>query len=197
MRAGQRLAGILGDRPAGGASIRFGTVKSIDGSSITVTVDGEDQSGISASAECMSADAGARVLLITEDSLTTAVCVVDAPAPELRTDFAWKSGWAAYGTDMSGRGSPCFIRRGGVVSIFGAARNSNDVSAGASQYVEICVLPEGFRPVKEYIVRQQLSKLASCMIGVRTDGTIYVERASTTTIPAGSWVNIACTFVAA
>lgn len=195
MKAGQRLAGILGGTSNGGASVRFGTIKSIDGSSITVAVEGEDQGGISASVECMSADAGDRVLLITEGSLTTAVCVVDAPAPELRTDFTWKPGWAAWSTDMSARESPCFIRKGGVVSIFGAARNTGDVSAGVSQQVEICVLPKGFRPPKEYIVQQQISQLASCMIGVRTDGTIYVERASTTTIPAWSWVNIACTFV--
>lgn len=197
MKAGQRLAGILGDAPGGGASVRFGTIKSVDGSSVTVTVDGEDQGGISASAECTSAGVGARVLLITEGSLTTAVCAVGTPAPELRTDFIWMSGWAAWSTDMSTRESPCFIRKDGVVSVFGAARNANDVSAGVSQPVEICVLPEGFRPVKEYVVRQQLSQLASAMIGVRTDGTIYVERAGTTTIPAGSWVNIACTFVAA
>lgn len=81
MKAGQRLAGILGDNHRSGASIRFGTIKSIDGSSITVTVGGEDQSGISASVECMSASVGDRVLLITEDSLTTAVCVIYTPSP--------------------------------------------------------------------------------------------------------------------
>lgn len=177
-----------------------GTVEEVNADgTLDVAYQGAVLQSVLSTTACANVEVGDSVLLEFFDARAYATGVIAGSSlavEGLRTDFAWKAGWTAWSADMSTRESPCFTRRSGVVSVFGAARNSNSVSAGVSQPVEICVLPEGYRPVKEYVVRQQLSQLASCMIGVRTDGTIYVERASTTTISAGSWVNIACTFIA-
>lgn len=112
------------------------------------------------------------------------------------------AGFTEYNTSASSGNFPMAIRRFGVVTTKGAFKNTNTINlSDAQDVVNMGLLPAGYRPKRDLNFVAQGTNMNRYLVTVTTAGTITAARygsgASPTSIPAGSWLNIGMTFVAA
>lgn len=108
------------------------------------------------------------------------------------TSNMYKPGFTQYDTSPSGQ--PRYSRNNRLVQLSGAIRNNVVVSGGV-----MAVLPVEVRPERIIRIVSQGSSMNRYMMTIESNGEISAKRYGTTSpidIPVGSWLNIACAFVA-
>ncbi|EOT43043.1 autotransporter outer membrane beta-barrel domain-containing protein, partial [Enterococcus dispar] len=113
---------------------------------------------------------------------------------------SYASGWGAYSDTNKPRAS----RQGRQVQLFGAFKNTSNLTGGTSART-MGTLPVGFRPKADYNTMAKGSAALIFMLIIRANGNIdcaYIMGPSGTSygfpeVAAGSIFNISCSFVAA
>lgn len=107
------------------------------------------------------------------------------------------SGFSQYTT--SGNNAPFVSRQGRLVQLSGAFKNNAVLESGASGTMG--TLPVWARPERNVFMRAQASYNNTYLLTISTNGAIIMSRhaagKNNVSVPAGSWLNIACVFSAA
>ncbi|UDM75061.1 collagen-like protein [Vagococcus fluvialis] len=105
-------------------------------------------------------------------------------------------GFEAY--SLSGNNQPVASRQGRYVELTGAMKNIVDLAQAAT--ARIGTLPVGYRPMKEINRIVQGTGASIFLLTVKPNGDVFLERYRDHTgyriCYAGSWLNIACGYVA-
>lgn len=113
------------------------------------------------------------------------------------------AGFEAYNSNASSANYPMAIKRFGVVTTKGAFRNLSQINLGANEATfSMGQLPVGYRPSEDLNFIAQGTSMRKYLVTITKGGVISGARygagdTSDPVMPAGHWLNIGMTFVAA
>lgn len=113
------------------------------------------------------------------------------------------AGFEAYNSNASSANYPMAIRRFGVVTTKGAYRNLSQINLGSNDATfSMGQLPVGYRPAEDLNFIAQGTNMRKYLVTITKGGVISGSRygadnVSDSVMPAGHWLNIGMTFVAA
>lgn len=113
------------------------------------------------------------------------------------------AGFEAYNTNASSGNYPMAIRRFGVVTTKGAYRNTAQINLGTNDAsFSMGQLPVGYRPAEDLNFVAQGTNMRKYLVTITKGGVISgarygADNVSDPVMPAGHWLNIGMTFVAA
>lgn len=112
------------------------------------------------------------------------------------------TGFSRYTDDGNSTNYPYAVKTGGVVTIKGAFTNQRELSATETGVAfNLGQLPVGYRPAENFNFISQGMSMNQFLLTVTKEGQVvgarYGTGASSAPMPAGSWIYVGATFVAA